>query len=639
MERFSQIALWIVVVLWAPLSLSAKPTLPFSESLAAIKQGKITQLSDIAHLKTYPLYPYLWQAILEKNVNSLGVHAIQAFINETHDLPTAPDLIRTWMSVQHKKNNWGAILALEIPEPDFSERCHRTIARYYHHGKDLRELKRGIPLVLEPKKLPNSCITLFDLLHKNGFLSESLLENRIKVLKHLPKINLKDDIQPYLTPTLKKLLTLSEEGKKHPERCLRELHRWPVHPFRSFVIAQIFRHFAKKDLKHAIEIWFVLNRQNLFSKNESTHAEKELAIQLARQQKPEALEWLNRIPASLEDAETTEWRVRAALRQNQWKIVKQTIEQAPNALRQESRWQFWLARAELELGRTHIAETLLHEVAKERNYYGFVASTYVRTPASIVFPNRKVNHYSVQEAKQAKWYQRMLTWKMLNRPKEGQREWSYAISKLSDERKAVFAKLLFESGNYHLAILTLAKHAKNGDLTYRFPLAYRHEVTRAASKFGIDPAWVLAITRQESAFKREAKSHQGALGLMQLMPGTARYIAKKVQYPYQGTQQLLEPQHNIMLGTAYINYLHRSFSSHPVLSTAAYNAGPARIAKWLPAQSMPVDQWIELIPYTETRDYVTNVMTYYGIYRHLLGQPVRFAEWLAPVEKKVSAKK
>ena len=131
---------------------------------------------------------------------------------------------------------------------------------------------------------------------------------------------------------------------------------------------------------------------------------------------------------------------------------------------------------------------------------------------------------------------------------------------------------------------------------------------------------------------QDARSRAGALGLMQLMPATARGQAKRMKIRSPQTRDLMSPDTNIQLGAGYLGLVYERLDQHPVLATAAYNAGPHRVRKWLPDRDLPADIWVETIPFSETRGYVQRVMTYTAIYQSRLGEtPTRLSERMRPV--------
>lgn len=167
-----------------------------------------------------------------------------------------------------------------------------------------------------------------------------------------------------------------------------------------------------------------------------------------------------------------------------------------------------------------------------------------------------------------------------------------------------------------IAIFTSAKANEWNDIALRFPLNYAREIQDHATAQQVDPALIFGLLRQESAFDEMADSAVGAKGLMQVMPKTAKEIASELKQVWQRDSSLFNPNLNIQYGSFYYKKLLTEFDQQPILATAAYNAGPKKVKRWLPKnQALPGDIWIELIPYKETRDYVSSVLQYSLIYQ------------------------
>ena len=162
-------------------------------------------------------------------------------------------------------------------------------------------------------------------------------------------------------------------------------------------------------------------------------------------------------------------------------------------------------------------------------------------------------------------------------------------------------------------------------------MAHEPEVLNFANQYNLDPSWVFAIARQESAFHADAISKAGARGIMQLLPSTAKQVASQYHVTYHSEKDLHQPIVNIQLGTAYLSNLKKNMVNHIILATASYNAGPGRIPRWIYDETIDTDQWIETIPYQETREYVKNVMAFMAVYRYRLGNPPAFALLLKPI--------
>ncbi|MCK5335643.1 MAG: transglycosylase SLT domain-containing protein, partial [Gammaproteobacteria bacterium] len=200
------------------------------------------------------------------------------------------------------------------------------------------------------------------------------------------------------------------------------------------------------------------------------------------------------------------------------------------------------------------------------------------------------------------------------------------------------AKIAYSWGWHDRAIAAIGKTKNLNDVEIRFPLVYKDIIDNYSKKYKIDSAWTYAIIRRESIFINDAKSHKGALGLMQLLPRTARATARAIKTSYQGTRQLIKIKPNIRLGTHYLKSLFRKHKQQTVLATAAYNAGPSNVRKWLP-ENKPMDaiRWIESIPFKETREYVTNVLAYNIIYQFRMGlnKQTQLSQLMPPIPAKI----
>ena len=183
-------------------------------------------------------------------------------------------------------------------------------------------------------------------------------------------------------------------------------------------------------------------------------------------------------------------------------------------------------------------------------------------------------------------------------------------------------------GWYFPAIRTISKAQYWDDLEIRFPMAHQSNFVTEAKNRGLHSSWMFAVTRQESAFMIQAKSHVGAMGLMQLMPATAKETAQRYGIHLATPQSAVIPEINIQLGAAYLSQVLGQFNGNRVLASAAYNAGPGRVRQWLrDAKHLPYDVWVESIPFDETRLYVQNVLTYSVIYGEKLKAPMPLVEW------------
>ena len=336
---------------------------------------------------------------------------------------------------------------------------------------------------------------------------------------------------------------------------------------------------------------------------------------MAQSRKAGAYDRLNRLPGF--DKDVREWRVRAALYEQNWQHIADALATLTLDELKEPRWQYWQARSLAAKGDMANARARYNTLSEDRGFYGFLAADVVAKPYSV--PDKPVllpaNGLDVLAAEAD--FQSIKELRALNREMEAERQWWYAVKNFSKERMAMAAKL---AQNWHwdpIAIKTLVKADYWDDLALRFPVGYLSQVQSHAYRHSLEPAVVLGLIRQESMLDARAQSPVGAMGLMQIMPKTGRQIAQEINERWQSESSLFDPDVNIKYGAYYYKSLLSRFNGHVALATAAYNAGPARVAKWLPlGRSMPADIWVETIPYKETRRYVTSVLSYIIIYQH-----------------------
>ena len=227
---------------------------------------------------------------------------------------------------------------------------------------------------------------------------------------------------------------------------------------------------------------------------------------------------------------------------------------------------------------------------------------------------------------------------------EGVREWNFTIRGMGDRELLAAAQLACDHEVWDRCINTSDKTQSEIDLEQRFPMPLQKEVAAAARDAGLDPAFIYGLIRQESRFVMDARSGVGASGLMQLMPGTAKWTAKKIGLPYS-PDLLTDRETNLKLGNAYLRLVLDDVGGSQPMAAAAYNAGPGRPRQWRNGPLLDAAIWAESIPFPETRDYVKKVLsnaTYYAArlggkgtaIRARLGRPVGPPDPNAPTTDK-----
>lgn len=320
-----------------------------------------------------------------------------------------------------------------------------------------------------------------------------------------------------------------------------------------------------------------------------------------------------------------QWKTRIALRDGNWPLVKAAIEAMPAALRDDPAWIYWRARAlqatTPEAPRVGYvdrdAAQLYQRIADQANFYGQLAAEELGRLSAIPPPGRPLALDEIAAMAARPGFQRALRFFGLRLRFEGTREWNWELRQLSERQYLAAAELARSHHILDRMVNTSDRTRIEVDYTQRYPSPHDDIMHPATQTLGLDKAWVYGVIRQESRFIMDAQSHVGASGLMQVMPSTASYVAKKIGLTDFAQHMLSDVRTNILLGTNYMYMVLGGFDGSQALATAAYNAGPGRLRSWRSTFPGPLEGAIfaEAIPFTETRTYVKNVMsnaTYYA---------------------------
>ena len=340
-----------------------------------------------------------------------------------------------------------------------------------------------------------------------------------------------------------------------------------------------------------------------------------LGAAAARRMEPDALGWFARADVAQADAalddDTLAWRTRAALRAGEWTQVRKTIERMSADAQRDSTWVYWRGRALRAEGSREAGDALLAGIAAEPTFYGKLASEDLGVLQPL--PQRAVpaSADEIARASNNPGLQRALRFYALDLRFEGNREWNWQLRGMNDRQLLAVAEFARSQNVYDRVINTAERTRVEHDFSLRYLAPYDEVFAKQTADTGLDRAWVYGLVRQESRFSPKARSGVGAQGLMQVMPTTARWVARRIGLADYKPGVDDDIATNIMLGTHYLKMVYDDLDGSLVLASAAYNAGPGRSRQWRAALERPVEGAIfaESIPFTETRDYVKKVLT------------------------------
>ena len=359
------------------------------------------------------------------------------------------------------------------------------------------------------------------------------------------------------------------------------------------------------------------------SGSERAYLHAQLAAAAAKKQMSDANDWSRKSLAAeglSEDILT--WQVRGALRAEDWKLVEALIEKMPAEMRRaqtsEGTWAYWLARAYKARKKNEAAQALFTQVSDQFGFYGQLATEELGRKITLPARGAPVTEAEVAAVKALPGFVRALYFYRLDMRREGNLEWNFALRDMSDRELLASAEWASRNALLDRAVNTADRTKNEHDFAFRFLTPFKAQMQEKAAANGLELEWVYGLIRQESRFVNVARSSAGASGLMQLMPSTARYVAKKIGMDDYRPDGVVDIDTNLALGTGYLRMVLEDLDNLPVLATAAYNAGPGRPRAWRSTLTRPIEGAIfaETIPFNETRDYVKKVMsnaTYYAV--------------------------
>ncbi|MBN2886380.1 MAG: transglycosylase SLT domain-containing protein [Chromatiaceae bacterium] len=597
----------------------------------ALERGdRVTFERLLAELDDHPLRPYLVFADLTRDLARTSDAAIERFLAEQGGSQLAGRLRRAYLERLAKAGRWADYARLYRDDGDIERRCLYGRA-LLETGARARALEGVEPLWLTGQSRPAACDALFAAWRTSGGLTPRLIWARIRLALEAG--------EPGLARYLGRLLPEREQLWRarwmqldaKPEQALTAGWWDEPHAERAALLAHAIARLATREPDQAQRL---LERHGALLAEDaaaSDRAHAALGVALTERGSVDGLRLWNVMRVHADNLDAQERRLRAAVGLGAWSWVVRWVEAMPPGGEKTDRWRYWQGRAEEALGQHEAAVATFRRAAEARSLWGFLAAERVGRPYRLDQAPTPADPVRVRALRASPAFQRILALRSLGRLVEMRREWQVLTADLGRADLLAAARLADEFGWHDRAILTLARTDFWDDLALRFPLEHRAQVEAEAARHGLAPEWIFAVIRQESLFTPDIASHAGAVGLMQLLPETARALARARGEPEPSTLDLIEPTPNIALGSAYLARLSERFD-HVALATAAYNAGPGRVARWRPERAQAADLWILSIPFAETRAYVERVLAYRLIYAARLGRPVpRLSELLKPV--------
>jgi soluble lytic murein transglycosylase len=605
----------------------------YRDAVKAIDRGHWAQYEQLrSGLDDYPLAIYLDYFQLTRQASKVQPVEAQRFITRSEDSPLPNRFLSVYLRQAGKDQRWPDYLQVMTKEPNSVElKCYYFRARLAQGRKDLAWEGAG-RLWVQGKSQPRECDPLFDAWESSGGLTDDIVWTRLlrafdarqsSLLQFIAK---KGSAQ--LTPWVNRLLAVYSSPETVRDQSL------PADSSYSADIASLgLAYLASYSPEQALSYWTAYQQQLHFSPEQVRKVEYAIALQSLFSRTESHIEWLDGALARLAEDKLAGIRLRWALSELDWAAVESNLPLLSEEARDENVWHYWQAIVQEQRGEIEEAKSTLEELAGERDYYGFLAADKLGRPYS--FKHQHLVMTDASPVMSLPAIQRIEELKFHGEEMLAHSEWFKVLQDTEDRaQQRDLALLASQKGWYRMAIDAATRAEAWDALDQRFSRPYQEIFTRHAATSGVPRTELMSIARRESAFFPGAQSPVGARGLMQIMPATGKQVAASLKQPHKGTD-LFDVEHNVLLGSAYYRQMLDRFGGNRVFALTAYNAGPHRVARWRnkAGQGIPVDLWIETIPYQETRSYVQAVLAYNVVFQYLVGDTQSL---FTPLERQAS---
>lgn len=611
----------------------------FVAAYTAANAGLPAPAADSAELLAHPLYPWLQALRLRQSLASGGEPAeaaALAFLRQYGELPVAQDLRKTLLARFAERQDWTAFLAhWRDSIGDERLRC-RALDAWLATGPAPELAGQLAERWVTEAALPAECDGALAWLRRqpvyDGALVEQRIRNRLREGDGRRARELLVELPAARRPSLEAWLKLLDS----PAEGFAALADGAATAADDEGLRESFQRYARRSTEEARRQLPALLTRLKPAPASAQAMILAVALPLSWSRDPEALSLFRQAgdEGAAIDERAHEWRMRSALWAGDWPQVLDWSARLPASLASQPRWRYWKARALEALGRPGEAGPLYAALVREFDTYGLLAAWRLGqawTPPSrqvaVVGPEARAALEALPAFTRAReaWALQLKSIASL--------EWRASYEALDARHRPALVAIAGDWGWHDQAVVTATRQGLFDDVPALFPRPWRAQIDAAASLSGTPTAWIYGVMRKESVFKPDAVSSADAIGLLQLLPSTAKLVARRFQRPPPSREQLFDPAVNVPLGALHLKELADKYEGRWILALAAYNAGARAADRWRPAAGeRDADVWIENIPYNETRGYVQRILLHVAAYRWLeTGQPVRANNWLPPV--------
>jgi soluble lytic murein transglycosylase len=595
----------------APADLSAQRPLILGGFQLA-EQGRLNA-ADARRLASHPLHGWVEATLWRKRIATATPAEVRAVLTRHDGQPAADWLREAWLVELARRKEWTTFRADYRANGSTELRCADLAARLATGASDAAWEAETQAIWLSGSGLPAHCDAPFAALQARGKLGESLRWQRIELALGEGQAALARFLARALPADAAALANSYADFVEAPHA---RTAAWPRDDRSRRIAAEGLARLARRDPEAARTQLATLAPALDLDEAQRGKVQYQVALWTVASYLPGAADRLAEVPDAAYDERLHEWRVREAMSRHDTAAALAALDRMPPAQREDPRWQYFEARLRERNRERDAARALYAKAANTATFHGFLAADRLKLPYALCPLEPSDDDALRQRVATQPGLVRALELYRIDRPGPAIREWAALLRGLSEQERYVAIDFALDAGWHDRGVFTIGD-APDAMRYYglRFPLPHARTIRREARKHALDPAWVAAQTRAESAFMERARSPANARGLMQLLPTTASITAKRQGIPWRGVESLYDPDVNIILGTAHLRFELDQQGGLPYQAIAAYNAGPTPVARWnRDRPGFEPDFWLETVTYKETRDYVARVLAFSVIY-------------------------
>ena len=578
-----------------------------------------------SQIADYPLTPYIDYRAFLVDIRERSPQEVTDFIESHEAFPFSSRIRAPYIDSLARQKAWTKLLEFQTVEPrGETYQCHYYNALYQTGDKE-QAFKGAEKLWHSGRSISDACDPLFAAWDRAGLRTDEQILQRMQLAFEARN----GSIMNYLikqvdSSNAKRQAKDMKSLFNKPESVVEFARQHPATEFYQQQVIQGVRKLARKDVEKAKKSFESVVQTQKLSDIQAQELADYISFRLINTNSDSLATWRDSKISTSQSSVLLERRIRLAIQQVDWNGVQRWIGLLESDKQESLRWQYWLGRSEIETGNKVAGQQRLEKLVGQRNFYSVAAAKEVQRSidypvSTISLDKKRVEPFNSSLVRIAELVER-------DKIAAAKSEWRWLLKRADEGQKEMLAAYASYKRWHHLTV-TASIEAKIWDnLKLRFPVAHRWWFNFYGEKHSIDPITLMSLARQESAMDVEARSPVGARGIMQIMPSTAKYTARKYQLSYRGTSELYEVGKNIEIGSHYLKGLLEQYDNNRIFAFAAYNAGPHRVKTWRNRTQGKLDAYafIEAIPFKETRGYVQNILMFETYYRDLLGEDGAF---------------